>query len=274
MTSEIALVPGAGRLEYWDPRPGLRRPIPLWTYTPAGFGPESPIVLVMHGMKRNADEYRDNWAEAAEAEGCLVVAPEFSKAAYPESRDYNYGNVFKDDERLLPRDEWLFPVLDRIFLHVKARAGSRREQYALFGHSAGGQLVHRLVTLAFSPLIEIAISANAGSYTMPVMDVRYPFGLGGTSYTTEQERALVTRPLVILLGDSDNDPNHHSLPRDEAAMRQGPHRFGRGQAYFEAGRQLALKHEVPFAWRLEIAPGVAHSNAGLARQAARIASRR
>ena len=42
----------------------------------------------------------------------------------------------------------------------------------------------------------------------------------------------------------------------------------------EAGRQLALKHEVPFAWRLEIAPGVAHSNAGLARQAARIASRR
>jgi hypothetical protein len=28
-----------------------------------------------------------------------------------------------------------------------------------------------------------------------------------------------------VLGDADNDPNHHQLPREDGAMRQGPHRF-------------------------------------------------
>ncbi len=32
---------------------------------PDGLAPERPVVFVMHGVQRNADEYRDQWHELA-----------------------------------------------------------------------------------------------------------------------------------------------------------------------------------------------------------------
>jgi hypothetical protein len=37
----------------------------LHCYRAAGFTPDSPVVLVQHGMLRNGDEYRDFWIPAA-----------------------------------------------------------------------------------------------------------------------------------------------------------------------------------------------------------------
>ena len=51
-----------------------------------------------------------------------------------------------------------------------ARAGSRRERFLLYGHSAGGQVVHRLMTFGYSRRLEKVVAANCGSYTLPVFD--------------------------------------------------------------------------------------------------------
>jgi poly(3-hydroxybutyrate) depolymerase len=267
--SATSLPAGSSELVFVDPRPGPRREITLFMHRPASWTPAAPVLLVMHGQARNGRAYREGWIAAAEARGFLVAVPEFSKAHYPGSHDYNYGDMMTPDGRQRPRELWAFGLVDRIFEDLRARAGSERERYFLFGHSAGGQIVHRLMTFAPSPLIEHALAANSGSYTLPVFDEVFPFGLGGTAITEAERRALFGRPMTILLGDADSDPDHVQLPRDPGAMRQGPHRFARGLNYFALACREAAAAGVPLAWKLRIAPGIAHSNPGMAPFAAR-----
>ena len=47
----------------------------------------------MHGRKRNAEEYRDQWIETSNELNLLVVVPEFSNKNFPEVWGFNYGNV-------------------------------------------------------------------------------------------------------------------------------------------------------------------------------------
>ncbi len=263
------LEPGPNRYAFADPRPGPKREIAVHAYRPAFFGPHSPIVLVIAGRKRNAAEYLGYWKADAERRGFLVVAPEFTESQYPHPYEYSYGAMCGADGVPRPREEWLFPVIEAIFRDARSRAGSMRERYLLFGHSAGAQLVHRLVTFGWSASIERAIAANSGSYAMPVHDEDVPFGLGGVPYPEADLRALFSRPMVVQLGDQDIDPNDENLPREPAAMRQGPHRFARGHRYMETAASEAGRLGVPLAWRLVIAPGVAHSGQEMALLAAR-----
>ncbi len=269
MSRAQRLTPGIVRLEMADPR-GRGRRIPIWLYRPARFAPDGRIVIVMHGLRRDASRYCEAWAPEAERHGLLIAAPEFAEQYYPTVREYNYGDVLSEDGQARPRSEWLFPIIDPMFDFVRREAGAERPTYCLYGHSAGGQFVHRLVSLAWSPRIELAISANAGSYSLPRFDVDYPFGLGGTGLPHSALPDLLARPLIVLVGDRDNDPEHRNLPRHPEAMRQGPHRFARGRYYVDAARQAAAAAGVALRWRLAVAPGVGHSNAGMAPFAARL----
>jgi hypothetical protein len=44
----------------------------------------------------------------------------------------------------------------------------------------------------------------------------------------------------------------------EAAMRQGPHRYGRNQTGFELARKLAAERGWAFNWRKVESPGIDH----------------
>ena len=258
---------GSAQYVFADPRDS-NRAITVFTHRPAAHAPDGPVVMVLHGRGRNGADYRDWWVAAAERHGALVAVPEFSEEHYPCTDDYNYGGMFSPAGALRAPGEWLYPVIDRVFDDVRERAASTVERYLLFGHSAGGQLVHRLVTFGWSDRIARAVAANAGSYTLPVFEETFPFGLGNTPFDETRLRALLGRPLVVLLGDADTDPRHHQLPREPGAMRQGPHRLARGHHYFETGRRAAERLGVPFAWKLAIVPGVAHSGELMAPAAA------
>ena len=260
----------AGRSSYPfpDPRGGGRR-LTIHTYRPADFNADRPILMVVHGRARNGTDYRDYFVPDAERRGFLVVAPEFDEAQYPNPYAYNYGNMCDASGRILPRDQWLFPVLEAAFRDVRSRAGSRPERFFVFGHSAGSQLVHRMATFGWLDTVERAVAANAGSYTLPVHGEAFPFGLDGTPATDDDLRRLFSRPIIVQLGDSDVDPNDTHLPREPGAMRQGPHRYARGRNYFDTARREAERLGVPLAWRLAIVPGVAHSGQNMAPHAAR-----
>jgi hypothetical protein len=124
--------------------------------------------------------------------------------------------------------------------------------------------VHRLATFGWLDCIERAVTANAGSYTMPVRGERFPFGVDGVPVTDDDLRKVFSRPLVVLLGDQDIDVNDEHLPREPQSMRQGPNRFARGQRYFETAQREAARLGVSLAWRLATAPGVAHSGRNMA----------
>jgi hypothetical protein len=171
------------------------------------------------------------------------------------------------------RSQWSFDILDRVFAYVKQATGAQRDGYGLYGHSAGAQFVHRFMLLSSSTQAKFIISANAGSYTMPVYDAAFPWGLKNTAVTPSDLQRAFARDVVILLGDQDIDPNHPYLPRDAQAMAQGAFRLARGELFFDTAKKVAASMNTPFAWRLQLVPGVGHSDPGMAPAAIALAQK-
>ncbi len=240
------------------------------TFVPESFAPDSPVLIVMHGVKRDADRYRDAWRDIAAKANALLLVPEFSNEMWPKSWGYNVGNMQTKYGQALPRDAWSFTAMDRAFDKAVALTGSTRRGYKLYGHSAGAQFVHRFIMFTGSPRVERAVAANAGWFTLPHKDDDFPYGLDGIDVTDATLRDAFSVPLTILLGEDDNDPNGKYLRRTPEALAQGEHRLARGAFYFTSAQRAAEKIHVPLKWQLKTVPGVGHSNKGMAPAAAEI----
>lgn len=245
-------------------------PVKVYTHLPDHVTATTPIVFVMHGMLRDPIRYRNEWRALADSGRFILITPEFDQKNFPHNRAYNYGGFRTRDGSLRPRDEWTFAAIDPLFEQVRHLTGSRVQTFAIYGHSAGAQFTHRYVLLTQDPLVGIAISANAGSYTMPVLDIDYPYGLRGAPVDEAGLKRALAMPLVVLLGTADIDPNHRELPRDPEAMAQGPYRLARGNTFYATAKAAADRLHTPFNWTLQFAPGVAHSDRDMAPFAAKI----
>lgn len=271
----FALEPGDGRFLFQDPAENTGKKVPVWYFKPKDFTSDTPIVFVMHGVSRNADGYRNAWIYLAEHHKLLILAPEFTKENFPKSHAYALGGVMTrsaDGGRMpAPESKWAFYIVDRIFDRVRAALPTRLTRFALFGHSAGAQFVHRYMTFTGGEKVAIALAANAGWYTLPDDTIAFPYGLGGTGLPKTRVAQAFGKEMVVMLGDKDRKQGRH-LRRTSEAMQQGPNRLERGKYYLEAARQQAAELGVPFDWRIVIVPGVGHSNAGMAPMAAKIVS--
>jgi poly(3-hydroxybutyrate) depolymerase len=237
--------------------------LPVYLHRPSESGADSPIVFVMHGVNRDGDRYRDEWRGLSEQHGFIVAAPNFGRDHFPTTASYNMGNIFDGEGKARPREQWSFAAIEPLFDELVCRLGSRQRDYALYGHSAGGQFVHRYIAFADAPRLRVAVAANSGWYTMP--DARdFPYGWGGSTQGMVDPATALSRPLTVLLGTQDTDRNDPDLRRNEAADRQGPNRLERGEMFFATGRDSASAAQTDFAWRIAYAPGIAHSNAGMA----------
>lgn len=225
-------------------------------YLPANLPEDAPVVFVMHGTRRDSDLYRDVWAAAAELYCFALICPRFRKRDYPRGT-YHRGNVVDDNGRRNPESDWTFSVIEEIFDHVRRRLGNTSERYAIHGHSAGGQFVHRMVMLAPGSRFHTAVAANTGWYTMPDYETDFPYGLRGTDVENRLEAAL-SRRLVVLLGEKDTDPNDPFLRITEEAVKQGATRYERGHAFHRAAREKAAELRTDLAWRLVTVPGATH----------------
>lgn len=251
---------------------GSSRDIRVWYHRPAAAGPDAPVVFVMHGTGRNGEGYRRAWIPFADEGRYVLLVPEFSRAQF--ASHYNLERLSLPDGTPVPRAQWPYASIDRIFDAVRAASGLSAQSYDLYGHSAGAQFVHRLVLLVPDARYRVAVAANAGWYTLPDFATAYPYGLAGSGASPAQLSKALGRKLVVLLGDRDVDPHHPDLRRTPGAMLQGRHRLERGQAFFARARQAAAETGAPFAWSVRIAPGVAHSNARMAPHAAELVGAR
>jgi poly(3-hydroxybutyrate) depolymerase len=244
-------------------------PLKVWAYTPSNYAPSSKILFVMHGVKRDADRYRDEWATLAEQHNLLLIVPQFSQQDFAGALGYNLGNVFVNDkyEQTHPKELWAYSAIEPLFDCVKSTYANTNDTYKLYGHSAGSQFVHRFVFFVPQSRASKVVSANAGWYTAPDFNIDFPYGLKNTPITPKSLTASLQKPVVILLGEADNDPKHSSLRRAAPAMLQGKHRFARGQYFFNLAKQASQQNRVPFKWLLATVPEVGHKN-GLMAQAA------
>ena len=204
MTELTRLVntPGANSLRYIDPA-FPDRPLVLHAARPREYEAGTPIVFVHHGVNRNGRDYRDYWLDLVDEAGILAISIEFPEPSFPEYLWYHFGNLHAKDGTPNPREAWTFGIDGRLFEELRAQGVTTLAGYGLFGHSAGGQFVHRMLSFGFRDRVVIAVSANAGTYAMPDLATPWPFGLGNTDVDTEALRALLAFPITVMAGTED-----------------------------------------------------------------------
>lgn len=268
LLSQTHFEQGKGNFEYKNYELLQDKTINIYYYNPSEDPSGLPILFVMHGTNRNADDYRDNWVDLARKHQILVVVPEFSREHFPSARSYNLGGMLDKDGQPVAEEQWAYSLIEPIFDHIKVMAGSREKGYDIFGHSAGAQFVHRYAIFKKNLRANRIISANAGWYTMPDFNQEFPYGLSGTPLTKAQLSIAIKREMTILLGTRDNNPNHRYLRTSSGAMAQGPHRLARGRQFFKQAQTLARDLQEDLNWRIEYVYGVGHNNARMAEAAA------
>jgi len=233
-----------------------KKSIKVWTYKPESWNNQDKIVFVMHGGGRNADDYLNAWIELANKNNLFIVAPEFeNKFSKYTTNDYQEGNLFTFFGTKNPKTEWAYSVVENIFDHIKSVNNITNEQYDIFGHSAGGQFVHRMVMVMPESRIGTAVAANSGFYSFPDQCLDYPYGLKNIG--TDLPKAYKKR-LIILLGELDNDPSLGTFRTTDLAMEQGAHRLERGTTFFNANKELGNKNKWEFNWTMDTVKNVGH----------------
>lgn len=262
--NEQVIEPGQGVFVFDNYEPLSDKPIRVFTYSPEGDITTMPILFVMHGTLRNADDYRDNWIEIADEHNVLIVTPEFSDEDFPGSRGYNLGGMFDEDGNQVDEEFWAYSLIEPIFDHVVELTGSEQTGYDIFGHSAGAQFTHRLFLFKEGLRAKHVISANAGWYTLPDFDIEFPYGLNNTAVDQEKLNQRLESRLLIQLGEEDTDPEDRYLRTSEEAMAQGNHRFERGHNFLSVAEEMVQDNELELQWFIRTVPDVGHDNAKMA----------
>ena len=247
---------GVGRFEY----PAATEPITIFSYKPPTYR-DGPLLVVCHGVARNAEDYRNFAITLAERFGAIVVAPLFDSQRFPSLR-YQRGGLVGADGAAQPPEAWTYAFIPKIVAHVRALEGKPALPYYLIGHSAGGQFLVRLAAFLPAGATRI-VAANPGSLLFPTRDQKFGYGFGGLPAELSSDdvmRRYLAAPLTLYLGTGDITPEH-SFDASPAGMVQGPNRLARGRAGFEFAEKLAQERGWVFNWRKVETPGIGHEAA-------------
>ncbi len=200
----------------------------------------------------------------------LLLVPEFSERDFPGSIHYSLGNMKLNTDGTMNTTETTFAILERLFDYVVKTTGNHSKGYRIYGHSAGAQLVHRMILFTPTSRAELAVAANAGWYTLPDFSIRFPYGLQDSGLTEAVLKKAFEKKFMVLLGEGDTDPYHPSLRRTAEAMKQGEDRYQRGVNFFYTAKETASRLNAPFSWELKTVAKAGHSDAAMASAAAEI----
>lgn len=262
---------GEGQFEYEYPNlPGKK--ITVYYYIPTSGDITSMRVLFsMHGAERSGKTSRFVWKEFAEADGFIVIAPEYSKEYFIE-REYQYGGVYDENGNVNPREKWTYSTVEAIFDLFLSQTGSHAEVYDMWGHSAGGQFTHRYTLAMPEARLGTAVAANPGTWTFPLLDglkapsgkvYGWPYSLLDSPFDEAALRKFFARKLVVSLGNMDTATSGKHVPTYEAAIAQGKYRFERGRNFYKLGRSLAKKMGAEFNWKKVEVEGIGHAGRGM-----------
>src|SRR5471032_3190875 len=232
------------------------RPMRVYTYRPRACDITCPIVFVMAGMKRDASAYRDYWELRADRYKVLIIAPEFTRELWPKSASYNQGEVGKEADR----EKWAFSTIEHLFDEMR----DGQATYALFGHSAGAQFAQRMALFRPDSRASVIVAANPGWYTMhewrkEKTTDHFPYSLVGSPAGANEVRQALSRRLVLLVGENDDNPDDENLFNSDAAKRQGASRVDRAETFFKTATTAAADLGVVLKWELVEVPEAAHN---------------
>lgn len=111
-----------------------------------------PLAVIVHGTNRPAQEYRDRFADFAEREQCVILAPLFPCGIIEPGELNNYKWIKFHDIRF---DRVLLAMVDEVARTYRLRA----DRFLLHGFSGGGHFAHRFFYLHPRRLLGVSIGA-------------------------------------------------------------------------------------------------------------------
>ena len=238
----------------------------LYYYRPGRWTEKDAVFIAFHGFGRAGAEYCKALRKLAEERNMLIVCPELTERKYPGAEWYQEGGIMDTDGHVREKEKRTFSVVDWIVEEVKSRTQATGK-VILFGHSAGGQFVHRWTLLGGKKVVDVIAVANSGWFTMPDRDIDYPYGIKNVGVTDKELAEAFAKPVILFMGGNDVErkPPFRDTPEADA---QGMNRMERCTNYFHQCRAKAEELRVPFRWKLETVEGVAHQGVKMAEGAA------
>jgi len=292
IAQNLVINEGSGSFKINGTSNHLADSITIFYHRPANFTRCSEILMVIPGSGRNGDDYRDSWIEESEKYSVLIISPSYPEKEY-DYGDYHLGGIVKNldlskgvsfkkgtnqvhiEESVIEfnvnenREDWIFKDFDRIFKLVKRATKSKQRKYDMFGHSAGGQILHRLALLYPNSKAYRILASNAGTYTFPDFSTSFPFGMDNVGIQQKKLKKSFKEKLVLFLGELDNDfETRGRMLRSVTADKQGTNRLDRGKKFYDYCEKLSKNFGMKYNWKLEIIPNVGHDKNKMAKAAA------
>jgi len=249
---------GSFIFESWD-GPSLN----VFFSSPRKINAATRLVVVMHGKKRNAEEYRNQWVESADELNLLVIVPEFNNKDFPSVWGFNYGNIKTSEMASIPKRMHAFSAIEPLAKQVIIKFQLKSDHWGIYGHGAGAHFVHRYVLHQPEASHTLAIASNLGWY-LSMTDQEWPFGLTNSNIDDQQLKKAFSRYFLLVLGraDTSTEPDSSYAKENwETVTLQGPHRLARGRNFFRSAIKKSKELDQFFKWGMvEVPTTKSHSN--------------
>ena len=237
--------------------------LPVFVAKPSKVNKATRLVVVMHGRKRNAEEYRDQWIEAAKELNLLVIVPEFSEENFPQVWGFNYGNIKTAQSEPIEQKLHAYSAIGPLATEALETFKLKSNNWGIYGHGAGAHFVHRYVLHHPEANHTLAIAANLGWY-LSMTDQEWPFGLTNSGIDAAQLKQAFGKYFLLMLGKADisTKPNSPYVKEHwDTINLQGEHRLARGRNFFKSAVKKSKEVDQFFKWGMvEVPTTKGHSN--------------
>ena len=214
----------------------VQKHISYYAFTPENVKDVKDVLVLVHGISRNAKELIQTFAPVAEKHDFALIAPVFSEEY---AKDYQrLGRIGKG-----PRSDYqLFAILK----DYKHKYSQNFDKFHLFGYSAGAQFSHRFAFAHPNMVKKVALAA-AGWYSLPTTSLPYPRGTRirkqFTNIHFQPEQYLRTK-FRVYIGKKDNKRDEALNKNPKIDLSQGKNRFERAKNWIELMQLAMLKRKI------------------------------
>ena len=225
-------------------------------YVPRAYHEEEtrtfPLAVIVHGTGRVASEYRNAFADLAEAHGCVVLAPLFP-GGITAPWELNSYKWMKAGE--LRFDHVLLTMIEEVGGQFRIET----DRFLLHGFSGGGHFAHRFFYLQPHRLRGVSIGAPG---VVTLLDDEHDFWVGtrdlderfGTAIDLEAMRRV---PVLMTVGGDDTETWEITITPESRLWMPGADLAGANrQDRMRALRASFERHGIPV--RHVVVPGVGH----------------
>lgn len=268
MTLNAEVPSGEGNFNFYFNNESTTDTVKVFYYIPTDHDrKEMQVVVGFHGNDRNCSYWIDTWKEYASEKGFMFFIPWFTNKDFPTWR-YQEAGVKNDRNQKIPVEFRTTSLVDSLLAEILETSGTDDTKVTLYGHSAGGQFLHRFLMLDDTPLVKKTIIGNPGWYTFPTLEEEYSYGIRNLEEVDEKRlKTMLGKNVILQLGLGDT-VRESFLRKTPEADRQGLNRLERGDNFFESLLKKSEELHTDFNWRKVYVDDIGHDAVAMSRHAA------